>query len=281
MTGNASLTAVAGVLTGSVSATITTVWAYTSYKFVITTSNSLSNSGMIQIFFPSTVIIGTNSSSCAVLVGIGVNSNPFCTINSASNYILISSINGSSANIQSQSFTLTISGIINPPDISTTNSFTIYTYYSSSLQGLVETGSISGITATVGTISFTTVSVIPSSYTVLQNLVNYTISFNNTYIIPVGGYIVLQIPLDISIILTSISTYCKIAFNGLGFNSTICTGINTGTYYQINFTQAAQTLLIPANTLISLRIDSLCTNPTNTRIVSGFTIMTYSANAAI
>jgi len=92
---------------------------------------------MIQILFPSTVTISTNSSSCATLLGIGVNSNPICTINIASNYIFITSINSSAANILGQSLTLTINGIVNPPDITTTGAFTIYTYYSSSLQGLV------------------------------------------------------------------------------------------------------------------------------------------------
>jgi hypothetical protein len=81
--------------------------------------------------------------------------------------------------------------------------------------------------------------------------------------------------------MSSISTYCKLAFNGASYISTTCAGTTTGTYNQITFTQAAQTLPIAANTVISLRIDSLCTNPTNTRIISPFAIMTYSSTAAI
>jgi hypothetical protein len=135
MAGSASLTAVTAVLLASVSLASSTVWARTSYTFVINTSHPLSSEGMIQILFPSTVTLGTNIS--AVLLGIGVNSNPVCTINNASNHIFIASINGSTANIIGQSLTLTINGIINPPDTTTTGAFTIYTYYSSNLQGMV------------------------------------------------------------------------------------------------------------------------------------------------
>jgi hypothetical protein len=59
------------------------------------------------------------------------------------------------------------------------------------------------------------------------------------------------------------------------------TGSTSSTYYQINFTNIAQTASIPAGSSISLQISTICKNPSNTRIVSPFAITSYSQGGVI
>lgn len=283
MYGTSTLTATSSTLSASVAVTNRIVWASTTYTFTITTSNPLSNTGMIQITFPPTVT-PPSSATCASLIGTSLNSNPTCSLNIGSNSIYISNINASSTvtTIPAQGgIVLSINGVINPPDTSTTDIFTITTYYTSNTQGVVDVGTASGVTPTQGTISINTVSVIPSSYIAMQSGVTYSINFNNTYRIPINGYIVVQIPLDISIVTAQLPNYCRLSINNANYSSTTCSVIITSTYYQVSFTSPAQTTAISANSYISLQILSICTNPTNTRIVTPFAINTYSSSASI
>lgn len=130
MSGSISLTAVSGTLTASASMINTRVFRNTSYIFSIKTSNPLSSLGMIKIVLPSQVSISTNDSNCALLVGIGINSLPVCTFSTSANSVLISNLNSSTANIAAQTLQLTINGITNPSDTSTSGSFTVSTYFS-------------------------------------------------------------------------------------------------------------------------------------------------------
>jgi hypothetical protein len=285
MYGTAVLTATSASLSASVSVSSSIVWAHTTYTFTINTSNPLSATGMIKITFPSTVT-PPSSQNCASLIGLSLNTVPTCTLDSGSNSIYISNLNASSTvtSIPTQNnIRLSIVGVVNPPDTATTSVFTVTTYYSANTQGIVDVGTIAGITSTIGTIAINTVSVVPSSYVCMQSGVTYSINFNNTYTIPINGYIVIQIPTDITIITALLPNYCRLSINGGSYSSTSCsstTGGN-GSYYQISFTTPAQTSAISADSLISLQVLTLCTNPTNTRIITPFAISTYSANAAI
>lgn len=286
MTGSSTLTAVSSTLTASVSVANTRVATLTSYTFSITMSNPLSSSGMIKITFPSQVTISTSASNCATLVGAGVNSLPTCTFEAALNSITIANLNASASNIATQTLKVTIINITNPGDTSTSGTFSITTYYSSSAPGgITDTGTAAGVTSSIGTIAINTVSVIPSSYLVLATGVTYTISFNNTYQIPQSGFISILIPTDITITLTSLSNYCRYIFNNTSNISTACNGQtitqNNSNFYQINFTAVAQTSPIPANTIIGLQIVGLCQNPSNTRIISPISITTYSSTSPI
>lgn len=82
MTGSVTVQAVASTLNASVSAAVSTVWANTTYSFVVNISDSLSSSGTIKIVFPASVTLSITSSNCATLLGLGVNSSPLCTVNS-------------------------------------------------------------------------------------------------------------------------------------------------------------------------------------------------------
>ena len=155
------------------------------------------------------------------------------------------------------------------------------TYYSSDQAGVTEQGTTAGVTATVGTIDISTVSVVPSSYLVLASGVTYTITFTNSYPIPQGGFISLSVPIDISITMASLSTYTKFSLNNAGLVSAASSGATNSSHYQINFTNLASTASIPAGTAIGLQIDTICKNPTNSRIVAPFMVTTYSVNAEI
>jgi hypothetical protein len=281
MSGSVSLIAVSGTLTASASMVNTKVSKNTSYVFSITMTNPLSSLGMIKIVLPSQVSISTNSSSCALLVGIGVNSVPFCTFSSSANSILISNLNSSTANIAAQNLQLTINGLTNPTDTSTSSSFTIITYFSNTEAGVTDTGVAAGVTATIGTIDISTVTIIPSSYVVYATGVTYTTSFNNTYTIPQNGYISITIPNDISISTVSLATYSKYALGTGAFISTSTVFTTTASLYRINFTNIAPTAAIAPSTIIRLQLDGICTNPSNTRIVSPFSITTFSPNGQI
>ena len=281
MTSSASVTALSSTLSANVTAANKKVAVITSYTFSIATSNALSSSGMIRITFPKEVTISTNSVNCATLTGLGVKSIPTCTYQPSLNSITISDLNSSSSTINAQTFQLTIFNITNPGDTSTSGNFSITTYYTSNTGGLTDTGSAPGVTSSIGTISINTVSVIPSSYIVYDIGVNYTISFNNTYTIPLAGLISITVPSDIGIAMSSLPTYCKLNINGSNFTSTACNGILNGTIYTINFTNVAATDTIPSNSRISLQISTICQNPTNTRIVSPFSITTFSSTSSI
>jgi hypothetical protein len=281
MTGNVTITAQPGTLTASVVPTVTRVWANTSYTFTITTSNPLTSTAVIMLSLPTTVTPSFTSPSCAGLIGTGLGSAPQCTYNSASNYILISNINGSTSNIVPQTFTLTIIGITNPGDTSTSGSFTITTHYTNDLAGQVDRGVAAGVTCTVGTISINTVSVVPSSYQAMQSSLSYTFNFNNTYLIPTAGTVTLQIPTDITINTASLPNYCKYSLNSTNYVSTPCSSTTNSTAYLVTFPSIASAT-IPPGTIISLMIAApLCTNPTNTRVVAPFAITTYSSTATI
>lgn len=167
MQGTSVLTAIRATLTASVSLTNSIVWAITSYTFTINLNNPISSSGMIRIAFPIT-ITPPNSTTCAAILGTNFRSQPTCSLDFASNSILLTSLNSTSSSIPAQTgIKLSITGILNPPDNLTTAAFTITTYYTSSVQGVVESGTIVGVTCTPGTIAINTISIIPSSYTAM------------------------------------------------------------------------------------------------------------------
>jgi hypothetical protein len=281
MSGTATLTAVSDTLTASLSIEDSTVWANSSYTFTITISNALATQGMIRITFPSTVTPPKSQASCATLIGISFKIVLTCTYDSGSNSITISNLNASSifAIIPAQFvISLVIAGVTNPPDTATTGNFTISTYHTSNTQDIVDVGTIAGVACTPGTISIDKIRVVPSSYVAMKSGITYTINFNSTYIIPQNGFILLSIPNDIGIVTDLLPNYCRISINGSVYSYTACSmaNLSNSLFNQINFSAPAQLASIPASSIISLHIKSICTNPTNTRIITGFQIYTYS-----
>jgi hypothetical protein len=78
---------------------------------------------------------------------------------------MLTSLNASLSILPAQTaIRLTVNGVLNPPDISTTAAFTITTYYTSNIQGVVESGTLAGVTCIPGTIAIGTISVTPTSF---------------------------------------------------------------------------------------------------------------------
>jgi len=132
MTSTQTLTAVAATLaTGSTAtATIPTINQVTSYTFSITTSHPITSSGYLKMVFPSVLTIANNT-GCAAVVGTNMAVGPTCAYSSLDNSITFTGLNSSATNIVPQTFTLTVSGITNPPSTKTTGTFGVTTYYSS------------------------------------------------------------------------------------------------------------------------------------------------------
>jgi len=72
---------------------------------------------------------------------------------------------------------MTISGIKNPFSTTPTHNFAINTYYESTDDTLVATGTISGITAVAATIDYTKIAISSSSLVTSATLVTYSFSF--------------------------------------------------------------------------------------------------------
>lgn len=282
MTGTTTFTASPGTLTASATPSNTKVLQTTSYIFSITTTNPISSSGTIKITLPTQVTVNNSTATCQSLsgTGTGTTSTPACSFPSTST-ILVSALNSSSNSIGAQTLTLTVTGLTNPSDTSQSGSFTITTYYTSASTGQTDTGIAAGVTATMGTIDIFTVSIAASSYVVYQTGVTYTFTFNNTIPIPVGGKISVEVPTAIAINTLNLATYSKYSLNNGGNIGTAATYAIIGDHYQINFTNVAPSTAIPANTLIKLELTALCTNPSSTRIISPFTITTWSTSSPI
>lgn len=207
-TGTQTLSAIATTLSATVNATSSVVNVNTSYTFSITISDSLTSSGKLKIIFPSSLKILVSSSSCASISGVGLSSTPFCTFTAIDNSITLTSINSSSSNINAQTFNVTIQGIQNPPSTAPTSSFTISSFYMSTDDSLVATGIIGGITATFAQIDSSNVKIITSSDIVLATSVNYSITLTIQNPIPIGGFIIVNVPMPLVVDLSSISSSC-------------------------------------------------------------------------
>jgi hypothetical protein len=79
MTGTARIQALPSSILGTVSNTIKTVFASTSYIFNITLNDPLSSAGYIKIIFPNEIILPTTLNG--IISGTSLNSNPTISIN--------------------------------------------------------------------------------------------------------------------------------------------------------------------------------------------------------
>ena len=180
MTGSATVQASASTVSGTIVPSVTTVSANTTYQINITTLDALSATGQVKIIFPTT-ISPTTTSNCATLSGTNVITSPTCAVSGADNSVLITAMNSSTADIVVQTLTVNVLGVVNAPSTAPSADFRVQTYYTGDADTLVADGTISGISATVGTIDNSKVGVVATSYVVLDTAVTYTLSFTNTY----------------------------------------------------------------------------------------------------
>jgi hypothetical protein len=274
MEGSATVQAVMSTLSFTVSAANTVVNTNTSYTFMLTTLDALSTTGRIKIDFPNTVKQVWTSTNCAVVVGTNMLASPDCTV--SANSLILSNLNSSSLLISAQTINITILGILNPPTTEPSSNFSITTYYSTTDDTSVATGTMGTITPTVSTLNSSTFTIVPSSYVVQEAGVTYTVSFATNNEIPVGGYIVLGVPNGVQAVVASVSGQCSFAIDAGAFVGTACTGTAGGVGYVINFTSAMVGAAVQAKATVRLRIASIFTNPSSTLPVSTFTVQTYS-----
>jgi hypothetical protein len=206
--GTQTLTAIATTLTATVSSTSSVVNVNTSYTFSITINDALTSSGKLKITFPPSLTVLASSSTCASVSGVGLSSTPACAYTAIDNTMTLTSINSSSSIINPQTFNVTIQGIQNPPSTAPTASFTIRTYYMSTDDSLVASGTIGGITATFAQIDSSNVKISTSSDVVLATSANYTITLTVQNPIPIGGFVIVTVPMPIVVDLSSISSSC-------------------------------------------------------------------------
>ena len=167
---------------------------------------------------------------------------------------MITLSNIATGSLSPQTLTINIIQVQNPPSIKPTGTFSLKTYYTSSSGSLVAEGVIAGITPTVGSIDTATASIISDNNIVYASPATYDFVFQNTYEIPVDGQIKITIPDDIQVDVASISTKCKISIDSGAFGSTGCTAASNTGYYQITFTNVAETVVIASSSTIDLKI---------------------------
>lgn len=103
---------------------------------------------------------------------------------------------------------MTVSGITNPPSTATTPTFTVTTFYNTSSSAQVDSGSISGVTSTAGSIDYTKIVISSSSLITSDTGVTYSLSFVIQNPIPIGGSIKLYFPTTIYFDLTIANGNC-------------------------------------------------------------------------
>jgi len=88
---------------------------------------------------------------------------------------MFTNINTSLNMIPAQTFTLTVNSITNPPSTRKTGSFMIETFYTNSNSMMVDSGTIDGVTATIGTIDHSKVVITSSNLVTSATGVTYGI----------------------------------------------------------------------------------------------------------
>jgi hypothetical protein len=279
MTSTQVLTAIAATLPSGSTATaaLPTINQVTSYTFKVTINHAITSSGYMKLTFPAVLGVASNS-ACAAVVGTNMAVGPTCTYSALDNSMTFTNLNSTTNNIGAQTFTITVSGITNPPSTLTTSTFGLTTYYSSA-GGIVETGTIPGITATAATIDFTKASVSASNRVNSATAVTYYLSFVIANAIPAGGYILAYFPTAIVFDTAAAASSCQIMLDSGTATSTTCTAI-LSTSYIFNFTNPLSSGAA-VNTNITLVISASATNPTSTRPFQPFSIYTYHSNGAL
>jgi hypothetical protein len=268
----------AGTLTGSAAMSVSTVNAISSYTFTITLANPLTSSGFMILTFP-TILGISNSSTAAISSTTTMNTSPTCTFSSAGNSLTITNLNVSTNSIPAQTFKLTISGVSNPPSTTTTGAFTLTTYYNGSTSAIVDTGTISGVTASPAAIDYTKIVVSSSSFTTSDATVTYYFSFMVQNPIPVGGFVVVYFPTTIVFDLGTANGNCNLMVNSSGTTTTPCTASLSSSYI-FNFTNPFPSIPATIGTNLTFSILSAATNPPTTQPISPFSVFTYFSDGS-
>jgi hypothetical protein len=187
-------------------------YALSSYTFTATLTDFIPASGYISIVFPSTI---TFSSVAIASASFGIGT---CQINIV-NVTIVNINNCFAADMTSLNLSLTLSGILNPPSLQPTTSFSIATFGPLGQVNYVSTG----LTVTMLTPAISTAfSITPLSLTV-HAPTKYTIGF--TFAVPhsANDYFDLSIPSSMAFSASPACTQIS------GFSGITCSTINTTT----------------------------------------------------
>lgn len=177
-------------------------------------------------------------------------------------------------NIPSQTFSLTVTGITNPPSTLQTSSFVVTTYYNSNSNALVDNGTIAGITPTKASLNTSQVRFSSSSAINSDTAVSYYISFVLNNRIVSGGFVLVYFPSTVTFAVSAVPTACQVGFNSGGMSATTCTVTFNSTFYVFNFTNPFQSTIGEVGTNVTVGILGSATNPPTTTPFGPFSIFT-------
>jgi len=185
-----------GVLSNpTLSTNSTSVNAITQYTLGFRTFNALISGSFISVVFPARVsaVVGSSCSSTNPSLTCTVTNSSFATITISGNIPALTTLS------------ITFSQVTNPDQAITTGSFSVYTYYDSGLDSLVDTIT-SGLTMTSTTnpIIPATATVIPGSLITYQ-LTTYEFTATLPDPIPAAGSILVIFPPTITLDTVSLS----------------------------------------------------------------------------
>lgn len=276
MVGYRSIQAVTGSISGNATMGTSTVNALSTYSFSITLSDPITAQGYFLLAFPS--VLGLSNSTSVVISSSSMVSTPNTVFSSALNALTINSLS-TGATIPAHTFTMTVSGITNPPSTTTTGVFTFTSYYNSNSSAKVDSGTIAGVAATAAAVDYTKIVVASSSPITSDTAVSYYFSFVVQNPIPVGGFVIVNFPTSIVFDLATVSGNCQLRINSSSATTTPCTASLT-TSYVFNFTNPFPSGPATAGTNLTFCILNAATNPPTTQPVSSFSVFTYYSDGS-
>lgn len=226
-------------------------YASANYIFSITLVDKILAGGTISFTFPSTITLGSvglvSASFSTTTCSLGISGN---NVNITGCFLVDYATLG---------ITITLSGIINPPSLQPTSSFTIRTY---GLLGMINTIT-SGLTVTMASASTSTAFTIAPQVSTVHATSVYSLSF--TFFTPhsVNDYILLAIPASMQI---SASPSCA-PTSGIG--AVGCSAFNS--------TTAKMIMSLTPSTTIAFTFSSLRNYDISSTSIS-FQCYVYSSN---
>jgi hypothetical protein len=215
-------------------------FALTTYTFTATLSDFIPASGYISIGFPSTI---TFSSLALASASFGTGT---CQINIV-NVTIVNINNCFGADMTSLNMSLTLSGILNPPSLQPTTSFSFATYGPLGQVNYISTGLSVTMQTPATSIAF---SISPLSF-VVHALTKYSLGF--TFAVPHSANDYFDLSIPSSMAFSASPTCAQVS----GFAGISCATVNTTS---IRITITASPLLVSAMSIQNIRNYDIATS---------------------
>ena len=254
--------AVASLVSATVTPTSMITGSVTVYTFAITTKNSVPTNGYMVITFPSGVSISSTTNaanSCTKLSGFS-SASLVCTATTSS-----LTVNGFSSGIfTAGQLSFAVGYVTNPPSTAPYFSFVIATYDSSG-NGIDYKSS--GISVTVTTANTLTAASVSIGSLVNSASTTYTFSLTVTNVTPTNAYVSIVAPSQV----TLPNNFICAAVTNIATVS--CSYVSSNTF-TVSLTFSGSTIAI--GTTISFSLASVI-NPSTTKQTDTFMIYTYTS----